>query len=148
MSETATATPARFSMFPTLSLRDELLSIISDMNKEIYGSRKISLAPVNSMTETELQAEIERLQPLVDEVVEAEKQADATSITRFNDEVGTFLQQGAANRSTAIRWMLQAQGYDETPEDAHWICYNNGINPYIPAGQAIFEEVEAAIATL
>ena len=147
MIETATATPARFDMFPTLSLRDELLSIISDMNKDINGVRP-SLAPFTSHTESELRAEIERLQDFVDEAVEAEKQADAMSITRFNDEVGTFLQQGAANRSTAIRWMLQAQGYDETPEDAHWICYNNGINPYIPAGQAIFEEVEAAIATL
>ena len=130
-----------------MSQRDDLLSIISDMNKEINGVRP-SLAPFNSQTETELLAEIERLQPLVDEVVEAEKQADTMSIARFNDEIATFLQQGAANRSTAIRWMLQAQGYDENPEDANWICYNNGINPYIPAGKEIFEEVEAAIATL
>ena len=127
-----------------MNKRSDLLSIISDMNKEIAGFRP-SLAPFNSMTETELLAEIDRLQPLVDEVVEAEKRADAMSITRFNDEVATFIQQGAANRSTAIRWMLQAQGYDESPEDASWICYNNGINPYIPAGKAIFEEVEAAI---
>ena len=140
MSNTATATPARQIM----NKRSDLLSIISDMNKEINGVRP-SLAPFNSMTETELGAEIERLQPLVDEVVEAEKRADAMSITRFNDEVATFIQQGAANRFTAIRWMLQAQGYDESPEDANWICYNNGINPYIPAGKAIFEEVEAAI---
>ena len=134
-------------MFPTLSLRDELLSIISDSLKSINGVRP-SLKPYSTLTESELRAEIERIQPLVDEVVEAEKQADAMSITRFNDEVGTFLQQGAANRSTAIRWMMQVQCYEETLEDAHWICYNNGINPYIPAGKAIFEEVEAAIATL
>ena len=140
MSNTATATPARQIM----NKRSDLLSIISDMNKEIAGFRP-SLAQFNSMTETELLAEIDRLQPLVDDVVEAEKRADAMSITRFNDEVATFIQQGAANRSTAIRWMLQAQGYDESPEDANCICYNNGINPYIPAGKAIFEEVEAAI---
>ena len=130
-----------------MNKRSDLLSIISDMNKDINGVRP-SLAPFTSHTESELRAEIERLQPLVDEVVEAEKQADAMSIARFNDEVGTFLQSGASNRSTAIRWMLQAQGYDENPEDANWICYNNGINPYIPAGKEIFEEVEAAIATL
>ena len=147
MSETATATPKRFSMF-NLTSRDNLISIISDMNKEIYGSRKISLAPVNSMTETGLQAEIERLQPLVDEVVEAEKQDDVMSITRFNDEVGIFLQSGAANRSTAIRWMLQARGNDENPERADFICFEEKINTCIPAGKAIFEEVEAAIATL
>ena len=125
-----------------MNKREELLSTISDMYKDAFGIRPHGM--FNDYSEVELRAEIERLQPLVDEAVEAEKQADAMSITRFNDEVGTFLQQGAANRSTAIRWMLQAQGYDETPEDAHWICYNNGINPYIPAGQAIFEEVEAA----
>ena len=140
MSDTATATPARQIM----NKRSDLLSVISDMNKEIAGFRP-SLAPFNSMTETELLAEIDRLQPLVDEVVEHEKMIDAKCITLFNDEVATFIQQGAANRFTAIRWMLQAQGYDETPEDAHWICYNNGINPYIPAGKAIFEEIEAAI---
>ncbi len=127
--------------------RDELLQIISDMHKDINGVRP-SLAPFNSMTEPELNAEIERLQPLLEEVIEHEKKADAMCITRFNDEVATFIQQGAANRTTAIRWMLQAQGYDETTEDAEWICYNNGINPFIPAGKEIFEEVEAAIATL
>ena len=127
-----------------MNKRSDLLSIISDMNKDINGVRP-SLAPFTSHTESELRAEIERLQPLVDEAVEAEKQADAMSIARFNDEIGTFLQSGATNRTTAIRWMLQAQGYDESPEDANWICYNNGINPYIPAGKAIFDEVEAAI---
>ena len=127
--------------------RDELIQIISDMNKDINGVRP-SLAPFNSMSETELKAEIERLQPLVDEAVAHEQMIDAVCITRFNDEVATFIQQGAANRSTAIRWMLQAQGYDETPEDADFICYNNGINPFIPAGKEIFEEVEAAIEQL
>ena len=127
--------------------RDELLQIISDMNKDINGVRP-SLAPFNSMSETELKAEIERLQPLVDEAVAHEQMIDAVCITRFNGEVATFIQQGAANRSTAIRWMLQAQGYDETPEDADFICYNNGINPFIPAGKEIFEEVEAAIEQL
>ena len=127
--------------------RDELLQIISDMNKDINGVRP-SLAPFNSMSETELKAEIERLQPLVDEAVAHEQMIDAVCITRFNDEVATFIQQGAANRSTAIRWMLQAQGYDETPEDADFICYNNGINPFIPAGKEIFEEIEAAIEQL
>ena len=141
MSETATATPMRQIM----NKRDELLSTISDMYKDAFGIRPHGM--FNDYSEVELLAEIDRLQPLVDEVVEAEKQADAMSITRFNDEVATFIREGAANRSTAIRWMLQQQGYDETPEDAHWICYNNGINPYIPAGKAIFEEVEAAIAT-
>ena len=127
--------------------RDELLQIISDMNKDINGVRP-SLAPFNSMSEAELKAEIERLQPMVDEAVAHEQMIDAQCITLFNDEVATFIQQGAANRSTAIRWMLQAQGYDETPEDADFICYNNGINPFIPAGKEIFEEVEAAIEQL
>ena len=127
--------------------RDELLQIISDMNKDINGVRP-SLAPFNSMSETELKAEIERLQPLLEEVIEHEKMIDAICITRFNDEVAVFIQQGAANRTTAIRWMLQAQGYDETRDDAEYLCYNNGINPFIPAGKEIFEEVEAAIATL
>jgi glutaminase len=127
--------------------RDELLQIISDMNKDINGVRP-SLAPFNSMSETELKAEIERLQPMVDEAVAHEQMIDAQCITLFNNEVATFIQQGAANRSTAIRWMLQAQGYAETPEDADFICFNNGINPFIPAGKEIFEEVEAAIEQL
>ena len=143
---TDTATPVRFNMF-SMTNRDDLLSIISDMNKEIHGVRP-SLAPFNSQTETELQAEIERLQPLVEEIVAHEKMIDAVCITRFNDEVTTFIQQGATNRNTAIRWMLQAQGYDQTRENADFICFNNGINPFIPAGKEIFEEVEAAIETL
>ena len=133
-------------MFPRLSLRDELLQIISDSLKSVNGVRP-SLKPYNSMTESELRAEIERLQPMVDEAVAHEQMIDAVCITRFNDEVATFIQQGAANRTTAIRWMLQSQGYDESPENADYICFNNGINPFIPAGKEIFEEVEAAIET-
>ena len=130
----------------SMTNRDDLLSIISDMGKEIHGTRP-SLSRYNSMTESELRAEIERLQPMVDEAIAHEQMIDAKCITLFNDEIVTFIQQGAANRSTAIRWILQMQGYDQTRENADYICYNNGINPYIPAGKAIFEEVEAAIET-
>ena len=131
----------------SMTNRDDLLSIISDMGKEIHGTRP-SISRYNSMTESELRAEIERLQPMVDEAISHEQMIDAVCITRFNDEVSTFIQQGAANRTTAIKWMLQAQGYDQTRENADHICYNNGINPYIPAGKEIFEEVEAAIEAL
>ena len=131
----------------SMTNRDDLLSIISDMGKEIHGTRP-SISRYNSMTESELRAEIERLQPMVDEAISHEQMIDAVCITRFNDEVATFIQQGAANRTTAIRWMLQSQGYDESPENADYICFNNGINPFIPAGKEIFEEVEAAIEAL
>jgi len=127
-----------------LTERQELLCTISDLHKEARGFRP-SLDRYELKTDDELMAEIEWLGREVKEEIEREQQIDALCITRFNDEVATFIQQGAANRSTAIRWMLQAQGYDETPADADSICYNNGINPFIPEGKAIFEEVEAAI---
>jgi len=128
----------------SMTNRDDLLSIISDMNKDINGTRP-SLASFNSMTETELRAEIERLQPMVDEAVAHEKMIDAKCITLFNDEITTFIQQGAADRATAIRWFLQTQ--DMTSQDADTLCYNFGINPFVPAGKAIFDEVEAAVET-
>ena len=127
-----------------LTERQELLCTISDLHKEARGFRP-SLDRYELKTDDELMAEIEWLGREVKEEIEREQQIDALCITRFNDEVAIFIQQGAANRSTAIRWMLQAQGYDETPADADSICYNNGINPFIPEGKAIFEEVEAAI---
>jgi len=127
-----------------LTERQELLCTISDLHKDARGFRP-SLDRYELKTDDELMAEIEWLGREVKEEIEREQQIDAVCITRFNDEVATFIQQGAANRSTAIRWMLQAQGYDETPADADSICYNNGINPFIPEGKAIFEEVEAAI---
>jgi len=127
-----------------LTKRQELLCTISDLHKDARGFRP-SLDRYELKTDDELTAEIEWLGREVKEEIEREQQIDALCITRFNDEVATFIQQGAANRSTAIRWMLQAQGYDETSADADFICYNNGINPFIPEGKAIFEEVEAAI---
>ena len=129
-----------------MTKREELLSTISDMYKDAFGIRPHGM--FNEYSEQELLAEIDRLQVEVDDAIEHEQKTDALLITKFNDEVATFIQQGAANRFTAIRWMLQAQGYDETLEDADCICYNNGINPYIPAGKAIFAEVEAAIISL
>jgi len=127
-----------------LTERQELLCTISDLHKDARGFRP-SLDRYELKTDDELMAEIKWLGREVKEEIEREQQIDALCITRFNDEVATFIQQGAANRSTAIRWMLQAQGYDETSADADFICYNNGINPFIPEGKAIFEEVEAAI---
>ena len=129
-----------------MTKREELLSTISDMYKDAFGVRPHGM--FNEYSEQELLEEIDRLQVEVEEAIEHEQKTDALLITKFNDEVATFIQQGAANRFTAIRWMLQAQGYDETLDDADYICYNNGINPYIPAGKAIFAEVEAAIISL
>lgn len=129
-----------------INKREELLSTISDMYKDAFGVRPHGM--FNEYSEQELLEEIDRLQAEVEEAIEHEQKTDALLIAKFNDEVATFIQQGAANRFTAIRWMLQAQGYDETLEDADCICYNNGINPYIPAGKAIFEEVEAAIISM
>ena len=125
-----------------------MVTFVQKQLEDVIKRVRPSLKPYNSMTESELRAEIERLQPMVDEAISHEQMIDAVCITRFNDEVATFIQQGAANRTTAIKWMLQAQGYDQTRENADYICYNNGINPYIPAGKAIFEEVEAAIEAL
>jgi hypothetical protein len=34
-----------------------------------------------------------------------------------------------------------------TSQDADTLCYNFGINPFVPAGKAIFDEVEAAVET-
>ena len=127
-----------------LTERQELLCTISDLHKDARGFRP-SLDQYEGYSEAQLGAVIQWLAVEVKEEIEREQQIDALCITRFNDEVATFIQQGAANRSTAIRWMLQAQGYDETSADADFICYNNGINPFIPEGKAIFEEVEAAI---
>jgi hypothetical protein len=127
-----------------LTKRQELLCTISDLHKDARGFRP-SLDQYEGYSEAQLGAVIQWLAVEVKEEIEREQQIDALCITRFNDEVAIFIQQGAANRSTAIRWMLQAQGYDETPADADFICYNNGINPFIPEGKAIFEEVEAAI---
>ena len=129
-----------------MNKRDELLSIISDMYKDAFGIRPHGM--FNDYSEVELLAEIDRLQVEIEKAIEFEAKSDAVSITRFNDEVETFIQSGAANRSTAIRWMLQARGNDENPERADFICFEEKINTCIPAGQAIFNEIEAAIATL
>jgi len=124
-----------------INKREDLLSTISDMYKDAFGVRPHGM--FNEYSEQELLAEIDRLQVEVEDAIEHEQKTDALLITRFNDEVATFIQQGAANRSTAIRWMLQA--HDLTFEDADFICYNFGINPYISQGRDILEEIEAAV---
>ena len=127
-----------------MTKREGLLSTISDMYKDAFGIRPHGM--FNEYSEQELLAEIDRLQVEVDDAIEHEQKTDALLITKFNDEVATFIHQGAANRFTAIRWMLQA--HDLTSETSDFICYNFGINPYISQGRDILEEVEAAIYTL
>ena len=82
-----------------------------------------------------------------EEINEYLEKENTENLNYFNERVATFIQFGASDRTTAIRWILQAQDFRPAREDANFVCYDNGIDSSIPASKEIFEEIEVAIKT-
>ena len=60
--------------------------------------------------------------------MELEANMEKEAVARFEKAIAEYMQMGAEDRHTAIRWLLQAEGLDKE-YDAGYICYNLGL-PY------------------
>lgn len=104
----------------------EILGIISDLHKDVFGFRP-SFEQYNNWSYRELVEVRDNLQMDVIDAIENEKKQQEYSVSRFEKMVEEAMELGASDRATAIRWVLQAE--DVLTEDIEYAEYHFGL-PY------------------
>lgn len=102
---------------------------ISDLHKDSYGFRPSSqyFTWFKSATDDEKQAEWDRLIVVMTRREEMRREDEVAAIERFEQGIASTITSGAADRSTAIQWLIQAEG--NINGDIEYFEYLQGI-PY------------------
>jgi len=106
----------------------------SDFYKEANGFRP--RFDTSSWTLDRWQKEFDQLDRTCKANAEAEAESQAEAAVAFEAKVAKLIEMGANNRSTAIRWMLEAE--DEVQKDVGYLEYCLGLkygylNDYLAA---------------
>lgn len=130
---TTVSDPAHWANYGIFTIeqyeRDSLISYISDAHKDAYGFRPRGYNYAEWSMEA-LQEEADRMSEAVAREIDRQAEADREAVAEFEAQVQSNLDMGAADRDTAIRWILEAQGDLEVLwDDAGYACYLMGL-PY------------------
>lgn len=112
-----------FPKWEDLSEKDQLLSIYSDMHKDVYGCRHYP----SELTLEELKQALERLDEAMANEIEAQKERENIAIEDFEALIANTIKHGAINRENAIEWLRKAEG-DDGYDDGYYE-YSNSL-PY------------------
>ena len=93
--------------------RDDLQSFIWDSYKEAYGIRP-RFMDFESMSMDQLRKEADSCANAAEETFQREKEDAAMSVEEFKQAVQKTIELGANNEETALRWMTQAEEFDNT----------------------------------
>ena len=118
--------------------RYDLECFIYDMHKVAYGvkGRHYNFA---SMSMDELRKEADRIADAA-EVAEAEEaHAAEVAIADFEATVGEFIEAGAGDRETALRWMTMEETFYVKQDVESWV-YGHGFL-FTSHGKAVVEEL-------
>ena len=107
--------------------RDNLATYIYEGHKDAFGVKGRHYN-FEAMSLEELKAEADYISRSVREQMELEANMEKEAVARFEKAVAEYLTVGAEDRSTAIRWLLQAEGL-ENEYDPSYVCYSLGL-PY------------------
>lgn len=90
-----------------------LQSDFSDFYKEVYGIRPRWMTNEQWNSEAWLTRAIEGLQIAVEENRELENVRVARAVNDLENQIATLIQlEGATDRETAVRWLMQAEDID------------------------------------
>jgi len=114
-----------FKRWEEMSTLEQYACTYWDMYKDAYGSRPRGI-DTTSWTEAQFEAEFELLGKTIDANYKEQLAMEAKAIERFEAQVKSFIESGAKDRETAIRWFHEAEGSDG---DDEYLCYLLGL-PY------------------
>jgi hypothetical protein len=104
------------------------MTIWSDLHKDAYGFRPRDGARIAALTDDEKQAEWDRMIRDLDREMEREQIAQQEATVAFEELVAGTIANGAGDRATAIRWLLDAltwaQGDIGALEYEHGLPFN------------------------
>ena len=108
-------------------------NIVSDLHKDAFGFRPSATwyEQWAAMTEDQKQEEWDYLLRALKSSMEDEARREDDAIFDFDCMVRRYMEMGAANRETAIRWMLDSMNLNEYDliYGGSFVCYELGL-PY------------------
>ena len=110
--------------------RNEVLSWISDLYKDVYGIRPRGYN-FNEWSDDELEAYTDQLIAQLKENEELERLQEEADVKSFENQVQKTIELGAGDRKTALRWLFSSEEYDQgeyvTDWDVDGFLYRKGI---------------------
>ena len=114
-----------FKSWDMLTELEQAQHIYSDMHKDAYGFRPRGVNTLNWTLE-DFEAEFEFLGAEINRAEAERKIQEQHAIEDFEDRVAKSIEVGAANRETALQWIMAA---DQCNGDWEYLAYTNGL-PY------------------
>ena len=122
--------PAHWAEYGVYTVADferyELETYIYEGHKDAFGvkGRHYDFA---SMTMEDLQKEADYISAEVERSINEEKEAEDENLKKFEQRIANTIENGAGDRETAIRWILDAEGL-VNQQDPEYICYSLGLS--------------------
>jgi hypothetical protein len=112
----------------TFTYSDDLYS---DLHKDARGVRPGNAGAVywDTLSPAEKQIQWDALVREMDERYIQEAAMEDIAILEFEAAVDAIIENGAAGRETAIRWMIEAEDDNQCRLDSDYFCYIHGL-PY------------------
>jgi len=114
-----------FKSWEDMSTLEQYACQFWDMYKDAYGVRPRGI-DTTDWTEAQFEAEFVQLGQAIEANYKEQLAAEAKAIERFEAQVNSFIDSGAKDRETAIRWFHEAEN---TNGDDEYLCYCLGL-PY------------------
>ena len=114
-----------FKSWEEMSVLEQYSCQYWDMYKDAYGVRPRGI-DTTEWTEAQFEAEFVYLSKIIDANYKEQLASEAKAVERFEAQVESFIQSGARDRETAIRWFHEAE---QTNGDEEYLCFCLGL-PY------------------
>ena len=114
-----------FKSWEEMSTLEQYACQFWDMYKDAYNVRPRGI-DTSAWTEAEFEAEFVQLGKTIEANYKLQLESEAKAVERFEAQVESFIQSGAKDRATAIRWFHEAEG---SQGDDEYLCYLLGL-PY------------------
>jgi len=125
MHSTNTSNPVDFPSWEDMSELEQAQCQFWDMYKDAYGVRPRGI-DTSTWTLAQFQEEFVILGQAIDREEIARKASEAEAVTKFEQHVTNTICMGAGDRTTALRWIMEAS---DANGDWEYFCYCNGL-PY------------------
>jgi|TARA_B110000438_G_C15794202_1_gene642131 hypothetical protein len=120
-AEYGITTPAEYDRY-----QDE--NTLYELASTAYSKSYARSLNSSDMSDAELQKAITQYGKQAEEQIAFETKMEDENIANFEDRVLDTINDGAGNRETAIRWILDAEGLSDE-RDPGFVCYKFGL-PY------------------
>jgi hypothetical protein len=114
-----------FKSWEEMSVLEQYACTYWDMYKDAYGVRPRGI-DTSTWIESDFEAEFVYLGNISEANYKEQLASEAKAVERFEAQVQSFIESGAKDRETAIRWFHEAE---QTNGDEEYLCFCLGL-PY------------------